>query len=372
MAPLFKTESLSLCDVCHQKESIYRCPKCFARTCCLSCCLTHKEESNCDGKRDRTAFVPLHQFKDTTLKSDYYFLEDVLNKSNRGKRLIRDLGLDKHQRGSGMGGNKRKRMTTNEDPDSADHPSESMPIHPLSQLNLDLKDEKVSSQNGNGTQNSLQSLVTMPPAASVTSSKETHPNLSQYPKTKQRLVQKAKERNINLLLMPPGMQRHILNKTTKYDAKNDVIYWKVEFVFHRINGQGQGQQKGKRNNESSRTSNHNVNKHNKLVLTIDRIAENEEVTPHLEKTMERNILHSEASNNKTRSMLKAFVKASDSEYVTLMKRIPCALSKPLYSKVNIRSTIGDVLKGTSVIEFPTIEVVLKEDLEHFPLVIKEM
>ncbi len=367
MASLLKAESAILCDVCHKKESIYRCPKCFVRTCCLACCKSHKEEAKCDGKRDRTAFVPLHQFKDSTLKSDYYFLEDVLNKSNRGKRLIRDLGLDKHQRGNGMGGNKRKRMTTDESPDSADGSSESTPIHPLSQLNLDMKEEKVSSQNGNGngseTKDSLMSIVAIPPTSSAMTSKDTNPNLSQYPKIRQRLVQKAKERNINLLLMPPGMQRHILNKTTKYDAKNDVIYWKVEFIFHRI----KERQEGTVDNESE-----SHNNYDKLTLTVDRIAENEQVTPHLEKMMERNIVHSGASDNNTRSMLKAFTKAGEGGYVTLRKRIPCALSKPLYSKVDLRSTIGDVLKGTSVIEFPTIEVVLKEDLEHFPLVIKEM
>ena len=64
------------------------------RTCSLKCCKIHKEKSNCNGKRDRTAFIALNQFSDSKLLSDYHFLEDVLQNNNRAKRLRTELGAN--------------------------------------------------------------------------------------------------------------------------------------------------------------------------------------------------------------------------------------------------------------------------------------
>lgn len=43
-------------------------------------------KTGCDGKRDKTAYVPVSQFKEETLKSDYHFLEDVLQTRQSAKR----------------------------------------------------------------------------------------------------------------------------------------------------------------------------------------------------------------------------------------------------------------------------------------------
>jgi len=325
-----RESTVTMCVICKTTESIYRCPKCLARTCGLSCCLLHKEQTGCDGKRDRTAFLPLHKFTDSVLTSDYYFLEDVLNKSDRGKRLVRNMGLDKHQHG----GKKRKFDANN----SAD---ESVPLHPLSQLDKDQQSLLQHEDADDERKVELKSLV--PVLGDVLSGDR---NLK-YPKHTQRLVQKAKERCINLLLMPPGMQRHLSNKSTKYDVKKDIIYWKVEFIFHRI---------GERDKE-----------HNTAVLTLERLSENEDVSLHLRRAIDRNVVHSGPSNYK-RSILKEFMK---SQYSGLIKRVPCSSSRPMYNRVSLCSSLGDILKGTSVIEFPTIEIVMEKDENHFPLMIKE-
>jgi hypothetical protein len=43
---------------------------------------------NCDGKRDRVKFVGSKEMKETHLKNDYHFLEDVLQTKGRAKRTF--------------------------------------------------------------------------------------------------------------------------------------------------------------------------------------------------------------------------------------------------------------------------------------------
>jgi hypothetical protein len=177
-----------------------------------------------------------------------------------------------------------------------------------------------------------------------------------YPKHKQILVQKAKERNIRLLLMPQGMQRHMLNKS-KYDAKKSRILWKVEVVFHVISAV---------NENSNRL---------KSVIVLDRIPETEAIYPYLCKEFEALISHSAPSE--TRSTLRHFRESNlihqiKSDAMMLMKRLPCRSSQPKYVKVDLKQKLREMLSGMTVIEFPSIDVVLPEDGQYFPLVIEEL
>ena len=353
------------CEICKSKDSLYRCPACFTRTCSLPCCLAHKEKHECNGTRDRTAFVPLNKFSNSTLASDFHFLEDVLTRSDRGKRLIKDLGLNAS---AGAGGNKRKR------PEEENAP-EDIPMHPLSQLQLastsvdldqdtnananaveDEKHKRIKSlvpvQVCDGIMDNASDKVQATPPTTTTSTR-SDPILTQYPKHKQQLVQKARERKVHLLLMPPGMQRHMMNKTTKYDSKKDIIYWKVEFIFHiKLKG------------DTKRT---------KTVLTIDRVPETDVLYKHLSNAFEKQVSHSAPSD--TRSILTNFRQTTNelkSDIATLMKRIPSKSSQPTYNKVDLKQSLREMLNGLAVIEFPTIEIVLQEDAELFSLMIAEL
>lgn len=79
------------CVICDEAAAKYTCPGCQARTCSLACVQRHKVEvrdrdvgrrglavpsspgdaaqSNCTGKRNRTAYVPLSEFSDAELMS---------------------------------------------------------------------------------------------------------------------------------------------------------------------------------------------------------------------------------------------------------------------------------------------------------------
>ncbi|GLC54103.1 hypothetical protein PLESTB_000824000 [Pleodorina starrii] len=67
----------SMCEQCGAAASKYRCPGCQRRSCSLTCVRAHKAESGCSGQRDRTAFVPMQEFDDRALLSDFRLLEEI-------------------------------------------------------------------------------------------------------------------------------------------------------------------------------------------------------------------------------------------------------------------------------------------------------
>ncbi|WBW73083.1 snoRNA biogenesis protein Bcd1 [Schizosaccharomyces osmophilus] len=74
-----------ICSVCKTNVSKYRCPGCESLYCSLSCNKTHKERTECSGKRDPTKFIPKNQLV-SHLNSDYNFLsglEKVLEKKEK-------------------------------------------------------------------------------------------------------------------------------------------------------------------------------------------------------------------------------------------------------------------------------------------------
>lgn len=55
-------------------------------TCSLNCSKKHKIDDKCSGKRDKTNFKPLSQFKDEDLISDLQFLRDIKHSSEIAKK----------------------------------------------------------------------------------------------------------------------------------------------------------------------------------------------------------------------------------------------------------------------------------------------
>ena len=73
------------CSLC-PGTSKYKCPKCGSRSCSLSCVKAHKEETGCDGKRDKTKFLPLTAMKDMDVVSDFRLLEEVTRGLDKCRR----------------------------------------------------------------------------------------------------------------------------------------------------------------------------------------------------------------------------------------------------------------------------------------------
>lgn len=366
---------IPFCSICKDQIAIYRCPRCFERTCSLACCLSHKGQSGCDGKRSRVAYVPLHQFNDSTLSSDYHFLEDVLAKSERGKRLIKEIGASMTPSQKRNASNKRRKLDdTNKkhyENEDKDETFQSLPIQPL--LNLKVDDETVApndvSKNGSNHNMKSNPILNSEKGSAlphIKSSMDEDNLLSKYPHQKQKFVRQAHERGIRLLLMAPGMQRHIMN-STKYDAKRNLINWKVEFIIHSFPPKIDDENKTKTKERDEKAS--------KIILTSDRIPESDSLYGHLSKLFELNISH--AAPVATRSRLIHFCNSSNTKIIkddvcALMKRIPCKSSQPTYRRVNLHTTLKDILRGITVIEFPTVEIIKEENIGKFSVFIEEI
>ena len=179
-----KETKLSLCTICKKNQSIYKCPRCSTKTCSLQCCKTHKIQTNCNGKRDRTSYCSLNKFTNERLASDYHFLEDIMLVNDRGKRVARDMNGGN----SSNNGTFKKRMKIEED-------EEEQTSHVL--------------------------------LSSVQEQEEQQTNIPNY---LQKLRHEAKIQHVTLLFMPMGMERR-KNNTTRYHPKTNIINWKIEWKF---------------------------------------------------------------------------------------------------------------------------------------------
>lgn len=81
------SSSSSLKKVCQSVMSKYTCPACSIHFCSLECSRSHKLQTRCTGKRDRTGHVELRDFTDKHLLSDYRFLEDAKSKTDMLRRM---------------------------------------------------------------------------------------------------------------------------------------------------------------------------------------------------------------------------------------------------------------------------------------------
>lgn len=86
--PIFKKQNTN-CQICKTKESIYKCPRCRIKTCCLACVKEHKRIYKCTGIRDKFSKKPLKDFSDNDYVRDLNFINSTINETNRiGKKVF--------------------------------------------------------------------------------------------------------------------------------------------------------------------------------------------------------------------------------------------------------------------------------------------
>ncbi|KAK6915072.1 Zinc finger, HIT-type [Dillenia turbinata] len=81
------SKKIEVCEECKQNPSKYKCPGCSLRSCSLPCVKAHKQRTGCTGKRKQTQFVPLSQFDDNLLISDYNLLEEMKRVAESAQRM---------------------------------------------------------------------------------------------------------------------------------------------------------------------------------------------------------------------------------------------------------------------------------------------
>lgn len=381
MADTQKSDSvLPPCEICSNKTAIYCCPRCSIRTCSLACCRSHKIKSApdddenehaqndviCNGKRDRTKFCSLKKFSDSQLASDYHFLEDVLKVSDSSKRIYQGLARENP---SGPGGTKRVRVDMNADGKvRLDNISDKPPAHPLLKaregksiaqvLANGVSELEPEQEEENGKSPSCVSAIRnkLGGQSSVYSptNDRTSPNQQRGKRDNHvdHLVRQAELYGINLLRMPCGMERRKSNNTKL--NKKKVITWKIELCFHA------SIKKATRNEESNGYS-------PKLLKIESQMIETSTLSEELGKHLD---VH--PGNSTIRSQLRAFANVPRGNLVFLLKRLPFSPAAPLYYKLKPDATLLECLKGKTIIEFPTIDVIFDEDKDEYPLFLGEI
>ena len=391
------------CAICRAKVALYCCPRCHTRTCSLACCRAHKggtsaagaagaagatttsTTSTCDGRRDRTRFSPLGRFTDSILASDYHFLEDVLKVTEGSGRLYRGIiaGGDPSASTSTTTGASRKRprgterrmgldsICSSAEPASSAHPlvragegksaAEALLARGGVVVNDDgstthHQEERLSSSHHRDENNGIIDRLLLlanneqPSAAAATPVMPLPPGGEKVDP----LVRQAESKGIALLRMPCGMQRRQSN-TTRFQKKTGVISWKIELCFHvpksmLVDERGGG---------GSLLP--------KFLRVESELSESSTLSEELGKHLD---IH--PHNTATRSRLRWFANAPRDSLVLLMKRLPCSSASPKYFKLDPNAPLSESLKGKTIIEFPTIDVVADEEKGCYPLFIGEV
>jgi hypothetical protein len=404
---------------------------------------------DCNGKRpsESSLFLPISRMTDSTLISDYHFLEKVEKSKISGGRLLRDLGCDTiYDRSQGK--NKRPKghmhkqsmdrteilkqpllfTSNNKSIQSGTCDSSAVlssthynadEIHldtegfNVEQLNSSSKTAQSavkldSIEGGDDTATSqvhpLQILEIVPqsdtcdseqaPSSTILLKTDTQKSttcnlnlisnkdwLARYPPYLHRLVEDAERFcQINLLLLPVGMQRRTLNKDTRYDLKRKGMLWgRIEYTFHSFMP------------KSEPSSNMRDMEHVKTTLSLENIHDSTTIQNNLLSILNQYLSHSgsHALDAPSRNVLKSFCgtltdhpEVRDSQAYSyfprddiciVMKRIPSKASNPKYIQLRYtsESNLRECLRETTIIEYPTLDVVLRGHLHHFPCIIED-
>uniref|UniRef100_A0AAV1TQW3 HIT-type domain-containing protein n=1 Tax=Peronospora matthiolae TaxID=2874970 RepID=A0AAV1TQW3_9STRA len=180
--PLLDTDETSACVQCYKTDVKYRCPRCERLTCSLQCCVGHKKQFDCNGKRDRTKFVRLQEFTDADLSSDFFFLEEVARSANCAARSHSPLNATVRRYGSN-------------------------------------KKQKSARMKQRGRQ--LSHLVNPDVPADW---------LTRFPVAVQLFAKHAAGNGVALTILAPGMSKRMRN-SSYVDTKNKTVFWRVEWLF---------------------------------------------------------------------------------------------------------------------------------------------
>jgi hypothetical protein len=312
------------CQECHMEQSIYQCPACNIRTCSLQCCQAHKTRTQCSGKRPRSEYLPLCRMNDSTLRSDYFFLEQVVNQVVPRARKVAKL-LEEHNNNNNNNNNNNVAAVATT-------------TLPLQQHQQQQQQQQQQSKSFNSTK---QSHTPTPPTSN---------------KKSRRLVQQAQKRNITLQLLPSFMERHQQN-TSWYCGPRDMITWKVECIFIPPSSQ--------KVKLELNLSEYDDNILERILALRKRRLDDE----HNTKTQANDTTAATTTTTTTNQKHgTTFTSCDDDCYSLFWKRLPSPANQPVYIQLQPHTTLRTLLEGRTIVEHPTLYCVAKKNeyLQQFP------
>ncbi|BBM96718.1 zinc finger HIT domain-containing protein 3 [Marchantia polymorpha subsp. ruderalis] len=145
------------------------------------------------------------------------------------------------------------------------------------------------------------------------------------------LQKQAKARSTTLLLLAHGMTKRAVN-TSYFDKRNKRIFWRVEWVFEGTD----------------------------VRLVDSRVDENST----LESVLAKHLAH-DAENVTVRYLLRSFRWKPLHELVLLLPKEPCSAAEKEYFELTLGNPLKDQLADKSIVEYPTIHVLLPGSLGNF-------
>lgn len=93
-----------LCAMCTHEYAKYTCPGCSMRTCSAACSSSHKSRMSCTGERNKVTYVPMNDYTWGKMMDDYVFLEDMGRKvGDWGAEIVRGGYMAGNANGRGRG-----------------------------------------------------------------------------------------------------------------------------------------------------------------------------------------------------------------------------------------------------------------------------
>lgn len=88
-------DSIALCQSCKINQVKYTCPRCFYKTCSVSCVKAHKKKFNCNGQRDKFKKVSSQaDYNEKVFYRDINFLNLTINEINTSNRKVFAISED--------------------------------------------------------------------------------------------------------------------------------------------------------------------------------------------------------------------------------------------------------------------------------------
>jgi hypothetical protein len=315
-------DTTDFCQVCGKEERKYKCPRCSLFSCSLACCKKHKVEQSCSGKREQSSYQSLKQLKDSDLRRDFHFLENVLSKKDSAKRTLsqslggrREDGSQRRQVG-GRGGhrkayNKKARINAN----------------------IDILRTKTSEQN-----------------------------LDMHKPNVRRLVKACEERKVSLVIMSPGMTRREMN-TSRFLQKKDKVYWRVQMVF--VASKGGAADPSRLLQPDLECSNEGaLSTTGGLVgIALEGVDEEKKIQDILAPFIDAMVQECGIRSNEAQRHALRHLRSRRTEVVCLLQSIPSPASCPVFTIVSETETLREALRDETVLEYPVFFVGLAGDMD---------
>jgi len=370
-------QPLKLCEICAINPRQYKCPRCFVMTCSLQCCRKHKIKSSCTGQRDRAAYVSIQGFEEKTLRSDFHFLEDILQSKDSAKRVLLSScgGVRKHSRDDESEHTNvllKSNIETNEcqavrkiarvDTEGGERANEVINEGKAS----DFSDGRMIDDYCQLKADDSHGLVMRPQQQSASSPSmpllktvQNLQHLDMYSASVKRFVKATANRGTRVILMSPGMTKRKLN-STQFRPKSDQIYWKINVVFiisKKI--------------EAPCLLRFDLDTNGELKVVEDALVGISVANIYEETTIE-NFLNEFFDHRQGNSIIRHTLRPlrlRREELKCFMQRIPSPANNPLFIQVSRDDSIRKMLEGKTIIEYPTLFVGIDEDVRKFNFLI---